>query len=142
MENFTKKQKSLMLLILDETVKYYGKDYAKRRSVDAIGCSCRYNGVKNTHCAVGRCLTKKWQTNNVLDSEAQGSIKSINWKFPIDTILKKKYRGLPVDFWQLLQTLHDNKENWEEGFWTSKKGLSAIGENNLNVIKFRFGINN
>ncbi len=133
MKKTIEEQKALMLSVLEETVKFYSKDPKKRRSVSPSGL-CKYNGENNTHCAVGRCLTKKWHTVDDLDTGFSTAVTGIDKRFSLEKMLQKKYRGLPINFWTELQRLHDVSENW------NKKGLSDVGKTEINEIKIRISL--
>ena len=48
----------------------------------------------------------------------------------VDSYLVDNVLGLPVDFWQSLQELHDNDSNWNYD-----TGLSVQGKHMYNTVK-------
>lgn len=121
------------LQILDETVKYYSEDLS-RRALDE-NFMCMYKTPEGKMCAVGRCMRDDAPFK---DLNTQGEllsleiIRDVEFKKQdkkLDTLLKDKYKGVNIEFWMTLQSLHDQSLNWESG------GLSEMGEVELNRIK-------
>ena len=123
--------------IIKETVAYYAKN---KRAVDITetGESCRYNWGDGSHCAVGRCLDKKYQD---MGEDMPGNDQRVGTLLDefrvssIDVILQEKYRGHSLDFWTELQELHDFGEFWMDNIHYSEDGsiagchkLTAYGE--------------
>lgn len=74
-------------------------------------------------CAVGRCLVNAPRVPNTF---AIGQM----WE---GAEFKPEYEGFNVNFWQRLQRIHDNDENWDKGGITEKgKNAVAIFKHDLN----------
>lgn len=101
--------------LLEETLEAY-KD-PSQRSFDSGGC--QYLDDKGRMCAVGRCMI-----DPNIKTRSVGKIDDL------DSKLKDRYRGLPLDFWNHLQVLHDHWLHWD------KNGLTYFG------LKFLDGICN
>ncbi len=92
-----------------------------------------YNAYNGTYCAVGRCFEDKWKRvdddfvleNNDADIE---SMYIKNGFDSLDEMLKPKYRGHEVEFWEELQRLHDNSCNW------NSQGISNQGQVTVNKL--------
>lgn len=118
------------LEILNETIRFYAKN-TKLRALDFYG-NCKYNTDNDKHCAVGRCLLKKYQKQgekmlgNV--SVADGLAK-MNDKDSLDSMLSAKYRGHDISFWLKLQELHDGERNW------NAIGLTVEGKYSVMVLR-------
>lgn len=106
--------------ILIETINYYGESPTARRAVNDVG-TCMYHDYQGRHCALGRCMEDpigvQRQTYGTypamdLDQELNNGL---------DELLEEQYRGLPIDFWDCLQQLHDSSMNW------GRTGLSELG---------------
>ncbi len=120
--------------IVDETIAFYTQN---PRSVLEGGNSCVYLNVENnTRCAFSRCCTEEAVTE--LHSKYEGyGIANSRFGHDLDTkILKEEYHGHEAEFWNRLQNLHDNKNNW---FQTSTGNeLTFIGENAVVEMKKDF----
>jgi hypothetical protein len=111
--------------IVRETVAFYTSK--NRAAVETVhpdnGCTstqCLYLTDEGKMCAVGRCMTKKG-LECVLVSYAKASAHDLDDGFDgIDKLLKKKYHGRNISFWDNLQSLHDNKNWWDENGITEK----------------------
>lgn len=131
--------------IVTETVEYYSADPENQRSAtitrDGVEFSACVYWKGETGCAVGRCLkpevkdwlVEEWTVGSeeiVINNPNLGSISDLIRKcedvFDVDRfdqILEPKYRGHEANFWCVLQTLHDNDENWTEN-GISERGRS------------------
>lgn len=99
--------------IIEETVNYYSIDIS-RRSINNKGV-CMYNSPNGNHCAIGRCLLKKYKEQGTELKCNTLCVKSLFLhynKSTIDEILEEKYRGHDISFWEDLQDLHDNDQYW------------------------------
>lgn len=112
------KTKQDYLNLLEETVSYYTKEKNNRSTQEG---SCFYYKDGNM-CAVGRCLT------NPKDKDSKLGVLAVYSLFKED-IFKDEYRGFDIDFWTLLQDLHDRPCNWD------KFKLTVLGETKVNDIK-------
>ena len=94
------------------------------------GTQCRYNWEDGSHCAVGRCLDKKYQDMGkdmpANDQSVDGLLDELRVS-SIDVILQEKYRGHSLDFWTELQELHDFEEFWMDDIHYSEDGSIAEG---------------
>lgn len=112
MKRLTKRQ------IVMETVRYYAASPNKRRAtasdVGIGGGSCMMLTDDGRKCAFGRCMIEPWLDDT---SSASSRLQNSGQK-----CLKVKYRGHDgLDFWDVLQSLHDLDEHW------TKNGLSLKG---------------
>ena len=98
--------------LLKDTVGYYSKDPANRRSVDKDG-NCMYTWG-NQHCAVGRYLKPEYQVENwINNNESVNQLCEDSPKgWDIDWCLRDDVQGLDPDFWRNLQDFHDSRHNW------------------------------
>lgn len=112
--------------IIRETVEYY-RTNLRGVATTFEGTSCRYNWEDGSHCAVGRCLEKKYQDMGKdmpgNDESVQGLIDRLQAS-SIDSILQEKYRGHSLVFWRKLQAFHDCPDNWMHG-------LASLQQNKL-----------
>lgn len=135
------KTKQDYLNLLEDTINYYS-DTSKRALVntDNRGPICVYKDpVTNNKCAVGRFLKEGawlnhegdiWRlTAGILDGDYHSVIEFDDEETALDFILEEEYRGYRVEFWGMLQNLHDSNTNWND------KGLSPEGEGSVNNIK-------
>ena len=121
--------------IVEETLAYYEKD-PERRAIHPETKECMYNlkdkGIlgewngKYKHCAVGRCLDKKYKMegealpgNSGVDSvdvtvlaNKISDAYSIKTEIKFDDLLDPKYKGHEIGFWKELQQLHDRENLW------------------------------
>lgn len=102
--------------IIDETVEFYSED-PRRRAVDEHN-ACVYLTEDGRKCAVGRCLEEDAPT---LDHEGSISALTLRRMFQ-DEEFRPEYRGHPLDFWQDIQNLHDQNDNWETSGGLSESG--------------------
>lgn len=109
--------------IIKETVDFYSQDPVNRRSIDEEEPEmCLYNSSNGKQCAFARyveepedCIERK-NASDLLEKKV--------------ITLKKGVRHLKEDlyFWNNLQYLHDDEENW------TKTGLSTEGEGEVNRL--------
>lgn len=106
--------------IIQDTVDYYAADPFNRRSVTAGGNTCMYKGPHGKECAFQRCVV----------DDLSGSEGSGLGVFDLTSLtFKPGYEGHDVMFWKDIQTLHDDRLNWNIG------GLSASGEAYVRMLK-------
>ena len=117
-----------MLKILKDTRDYYSKDPANRRSMSEDG-DCMYTWGDN-HCAVGRYLDSEYQREN-WDYNYK-SVDEIKANCSIDWALRDDVQGLCSEFWQDLQSFHDDNAHWIT--W-SVYGLTEKGKVKYQQIK-------
>ena len=105
--------------ILEDTIEYYSDDPCETRAAD--DGECVYTDANGRHCAVGRYMKPEFQTTGFYANSGQsvGSMAA-----DIDSYLVSNVLGLPEHFWQSLQELHDNNNNWN-----LDTGLSEHGKN-------------
>ena len=111
--------------ILEDTIEYYSDDPSETRAAD--DGDCVYTDADGRHCAVGRYMKPEFQTTGFYANSGQ-SVHSL--AADVDSYLVDNVLGLPVDFWQSLQELHDN-----DGNWNYDTGLSEHGKNMYNSLK-------
>lgn len=125
-----------MVEIIEETVKFYGDDTMRRSfrgKSDKVGDGvCAYNGINDTHCGVGRCLTQAALTRD-LDEGNSSSVGGV-WSNieALDLDLQPQYRGHTMVFWEAVQRLHD-----EDAYWNSD-GITEIGQRKALGLMSRF----
>ena len=123
-----KQQRLVMRDLVIDTVKFYDKSPTTRRSVELNTPNCVYSGAGNTSCAVGKCLLDSVDKAK-LDVGSDTSVVGINDVYGLDNLLKKKYRGLNIDFWRDLQDLHDDSYYW------TMDSISGDGLVKIDIIK-------
>ena len=152
----TKKQ------IVEETLAYYEED-PNRRAIHPESGECMYNLKENgslgkwngkyKHCAVGRCLDKKYKmygeglpgnggVNGVDVISLTPTIKkglNLKSKLEFDDLLDPKYRGHEIGFWNQLQQLHDKESYWSG--W-SKTNISSKTAAKCRKEKVQFILDN
>ena len=111
--------------ILEDTIEYYSDDPCETRAAD--DGECVYTDANGRHCAVGRYMKPEFQTTGFYANSGQ-SVHSL--AADVDSYLVDNVLGLPVDFWQSSQELHDN-----DGNWNYDTGLSEHGKNMYNSLK-------
>lgn len=115
--------------LLEETVSYYKNN---KRAINSNN-QCGYY-IAGNMCAVGRCLKNpdKIEYNTI-------SVKGLCEKYPFEDLLKEKYRGFNIVFWNKIQNLHDTSNNWKniEG----ESDLTDRGKCEFNSIKRWIEIN-
>ena len=100
--------------IIKETAAYYN---INNIAIDEEG-SCVYLTSDNKMCAVGRCLESFPQQNS--EYNAIDLLKDYG-----QSLFKEEYKGHEAEFWESLQTFHDNINNF------TKEGLSKLGEKHI-----------
>jgi hypothetical protein len=111
--------KQRMREVLQETIDYYDSPekfgYSKEKD------HCVYlDEQTGAMCAFGRCAVNP---NGLPQKQSAGIEDIFVSNQDIDEVLKEKYRGLPMDFWNHLQGLHDNSSR----FSSIKDGLIGSG---------------
>lgn len=122
--------------ILNETIQYYSEDTNRRavkRTTDGTLLNCMYNTENGNHCAIGRCLKDKHKEKGLDFKGNHEDAWGLNEMYGmLDNILEEKYHGHVLEFWEMLQNLHDTDANWNE------HGLTLEGEEYVQNIKSRF----
>lgn len=121
------------LEILDEEIAVravHGRAYSR-------GEGCYYFRPGNPGCAVGRCLLLPDEqpleegqlVRNAVDSDVS----------KLDSLLATQYRGHDLNFWEILQKLHDDNTNWRPSL-TNPRGqlLSEAGRSVVAELRFQF----
>lgn len=120
--------------LLQETINFYSEDISRR--AEDISGSCLYSTEDGRNCAVGRCMTKKAKesigTALIPASDLPTRYTRIN---SIDPLMKPKYKGFQLWFWDKLQGIHDSDGNWIESGLT-KQGKDRV-ENLKRIINYR-----
>ena len=121
--------------IIDETVNYYSADVS-RRATDKETDSCEYLTSDGRMCAVGRCLRRcllQDRNNRYLSGPVESLTNFGKETLNVEEVLQEEYRGFPIDFWSVLQVLHDRDSNW------TSTGLTKQGSDNVAELKIKFG---
>ena len=119
--------------LLSETLTYYE---ANPRGITPFGCVYSANAwgaYGDAKCAVGRCMTDEAMESygdfeGSINYLLQNGVKSEN----CDDILREEFHGLGIDFWVMLQTIHDDDDFWadtDDGLYPHKvteRGLGAV----------------
>lgn len=109
--------------ILIDAIVHYGKDPGGFRAVntdDQKEPGPAYSDTEGRRCSVGRWLANAVETQStfgglaISEVFAQGAQK--------EDLFDKSLRLLPVEFWELVQELHDDPACWEPD------GLSELGK--------------
>lgn len=115
----TEREKEVLL----ETINFYN---STNRGFDEDKGMCVYETADGNHCAVGRCMNANGLAfgKHLVDSGRPSAVSSVHERSHsgIDYYLKPEYKGLSIEFWSSLQTLHDNMYCWDEN------GLSDLGK--------------
>ena len=120
--------------LLKETIEYYENN---PRGLDEETGRCSYRTKDGSMCAVGRCIADfdlLYEVANDFDA-----IQSLNAFVDLDKVLKPEYHNIHLDFWKILQTLHDNEKNWEfliKGNRLSKVGRTYVMDIRKKAIEF------
>ena len=123
------------LQIIEETVEFYSQDVS-RRSKGEYGCM--YNGENNTHCAFARCMINPSQAlegktaSYCLSGNSYNNIGIMNQVGVTDHLLKEEYQGHEMLFWNKIQSLHDDDDNW------NPNGLTDSGIENVKILKEKY----
>lgn len=145
MTEATKAMYARAISLIYETVEAYRKPdsravfrqgcaYDTRRLADKLGDKIPEKSCK---CAVGRCMTEDaldafYNERSTFDVGVHGLAEaSPDDKNSIDYVLLPKYHGFHVQFWYLLQGLHDNTFNWAtltDEFGQRRQMLSSTGQ--------------
>lgn len=99
--------------VLADTVQYYGEDTSRRAIKAGEACYCVLIDKGHYACSVGRYMIAPEDRPNSIP------VETIPY---LDELLKPEYRGLRMEFWEMLQELHDTDEYWDDD------GLTAAGE--------------
>ena len=121
--------------IINETANFYKKDPLNRRSFASDNDICAYNSSDGNHCAVGRCLQKKYRDlgeDLEFNSESICELTDFYCKNSLDEMLMPRYRGQDLELWQDLQALHDYENFWDE------KGLTENGQRKLSKLRIKW----
>ena len=98
------------------------------RSVSGDSSECYYRSEDGSKCAVGIFIKDEYiDDDDWIETHNQTDIKCLI--DDTDEILVEEYRGLGPWFWEDMQWLHDEKDNWTDG------GLSPAGEEAVAKIK-------
>lgn len=101
--------------IIEETANHYNSE---NRAVNK-GWECVYETHTGERCAVGRCMTEETLTKY---KNSCKPVLDLYKETILDNLLKEKYRGHGVYFWEDIQRFHDKSYYWNES------GLTGWGE--------------
>lgn len=107
--------------IINETVEFYST--VSNRSVNE-NKSCLYFGTNGKKCAFSRCLKPEITSKDI--SEGVEIEKCIVDGHKYDDYLKEEYKGHTIHFWNDIQALHDDGNNWNEDSGLSKLGIITV----------------
>lgn len=127
--------KEKQISVITETLEYY-RDHERGEDKDSGQCNYTIKDScgRKTHCAVGRCLKREFQTYKFSHKYQEKTPMDI---FNFQNMLKKKYRGMHIDFWVDLQCLHDSAMYWLKDNGKFKNKISHIGRRRIATM---FGI--
>ena len=118
--------------IINETFEYYTEKVGRRavhRYKDGEADTCMYNGDLGTHCAIGRCLLSVYQDGGydlIGNEDAISGLVESNELLDLDEMLQPQYRGHHIQFWDKLQTFHDDVCNWDSEGKVTSEGIKYI----------------
>ena len=91
-------------------------------------------------CALGRCLKPETFNDGKINKYNEGyGAENLDGALGLSNILQPQYVGHPLNFWEYLQSLHDEDMNWtktENGNELTAYGRLAVDnmkERNKNV---------
>ena len=116
-KNMKTKQKTKKEIILETAGAYT----SETRSMASEACA--YKAGENK-CAVGRCLSNRSKLFSGVYNTQPVSLIGID----IELELKPEYRGHSRTFWGDVQSLHDQRSNWDEN------GLSDKGKKMVEAL--------
>jgi len=128
-------QKTKLEIIEELFDNHYVKDPSKR-ATSGGGCYY-YDSDTGNKCAVGMCMLDD-ATAIDMEQNYSGEVHGLEWYLNdrrnqyLDDVLKEEYRGHDIDFWVLVQTLHDSNNCWTDD------GLSDVGIAELKKLKESF----
>lgn len=121
------------LQIIEETAAFYGEDTTRRATYknEYGNTQCSYLMEDGRKCAFGRVLENpeilKDQTCSVW-----GIYKKVCGSFDIKFLPQYNKYSQDMDFWDSIQSFHDNDIYWD------KKGLTKLGKSELKHLKERY----
>ena len=130
------RQQLSKLEIQTSLVDFYSADPYTRRCQDDAGTAV-YNGRNGKHCAIGQCMTEKYQSKGRGMHYNTGTLDEIVEYFEektFDDMLQEQFRGHEIDFWEHVQNLHDRDVHWTE------TGISEAGLNKVKQIHNLFNL--
>ena len=112
--------------VLDIVTKHFNSTNRSTEPAPILGCL--YLSDDGSKCAVGMFIKDEY----INDEDWVKAHNNDGAKYlldPSDEILIEEYRGLGVEFWTSMQSLHDEETHWDE------KGLTARGRSMVAEIK-------
>lgn len=122
------KRKRKQREVLDIVTKHFN---IKNRST--LFNTCLYLSKDGSKCAVGMFIKDEY-INDENWVEAHNEEGAYCLLYSSDEILVEEYRGLGVEFWDSMQSLHD-----KEGYW-DEKGLTTVGKVRVAGIKEEYAL--
>jgi len=90
---------------------------------------CRYETVSGAKCAIGTVCSKEGLAKiRHLDDGVLEVARTLTPPEKLDSILQERFQGHTLYFWEAMQELHDNNNNWEELDGVEGVVLSDVGE--------------
>lgn len=130
--------KGRMQSTLAETVAAYTSTNRAVSSYEGEDNICMYQTNDGRRCAVGRMLTPAGLAcvvpGGVNEAAVRDSLLLEDPLFVKGPMFKEEYQGLPLDFVNDLQELHDTDANWDE------TGLTDAGKSHLHNIKLTYDL--
>lgn len=140
--------------IVQETIDYYQGHSERFSYADSPKSQCVYLNDRGQTCAFGRCLSieakEKISINMDMNQDSivgliarlrgnldsQGNVRSVSDSVEgLDDYLKPQYRGHRIEFWEALQSLHDDFFSEEEHYWDKETTqLSEFGKEKVSFI--------
>ena len=127
--------------IINETFEYYTEKVG-RRAIQGDRDTCMYNGQWGEHCAIGRCLLPAYQDQGMDLLGNDGSISGLvesNELASLDNMLQPQYRGQHPQFWDKLQSFHDNDYNWDTEDKVTSRGIKHIDDMKVMIESNGYG---
>lgn len=96
--------------VLNDTIKHYRTDDNKKCENHEGKCVYSSSDHDN-NCALGRYMTD--EAKDILRDNVSATAHSLKEEGKLEQYLKPEYRGFKVDFWKMLQNLHDSEKMWD-----------------------------
>jgi hypothetical protein len=113
--------------ILEETAAFYNLNNRSVRPDGRPDGFCMYNNPDGKHCAFARCC----QPDKISLLKERNTVEQLidsGYITNVDFVLLPEYHGHSVDFWRMVQSLHDREDYWNEF------GLSQNGQEQLDFL--------
>ena len=127
MNAITQKRKEVLGIV----TKHFNSTNRSTEPAPFLGCL--YLSDNGSKCAVGMFIKDEYINDKdwVMSHNDDGAKYLLD---PSDEILIEEYRGLGVEFWTDMQSLHDEAAYWDE------KGLTSEGEDMVAEIEKEYAL--